>query len=148
MGQPLTQNDVTSIETNHLDDVRLAAAKILETCGSHRIFAFYGSMGAGKTTLIKSICELLGSEDVVKSPTFSIVNEYDSPAGSIFHFDFYRIENLAEVFDIGFEEYLASGSYCFMEWPELIAPLVPEDAVAINITVLGPEQRKITIAMQ
>ena len=78
---------------------------------------------------------------------FSIVNEYDSPAGSIFHFDFYRIENLSEVFDIGFEEYLASGSYCFMEWPELIEPLVPEEAVTINITVTGPEQRKITIAM-
>jgi tRNA threonylcarbamoyladenosine biosynthesis protein TsaE len=147
MGQPLTQDGVTSIETQHPDDVRLAAAKILESYGSHRIFAFYGTMGAGKTTLIKAICELLGSEDVVKSPTFSIVNEYDSPAGSIFHFDFYRIENLSEVFDIGFEEYLASGSYCFLEWPELIAPLVPEEAVTINITVTGPEQRKITIAM-
>ncbi|MEY3443685.1 MAG: hypothetical protein RLZZ519_1966 [Bacteroidota bacterium] len=96
MGQPLTQDGVTSIETQHPDDVRLAAAKILESYGSHRIFAFYGTMGAGKTTLIKAICELLGSEDVVKSPTFSIVNEYDSPAGSIFHFDFYRIENLSE----------------------------------------------------
>ncbi len=147
MGPPAAQNDVPSIETHDLDDVRLAAAKILESYGSHRIFAFYGTMGAGKTTLIKSICELLGSEDVVKSPTFSIVNEYDSPVGSIFHFDFYRIENLSEVFDIGFEEYLASGSYCFMEWPELIEPLVPEEAVEINITVTGPEQRKITIAM-
>ncbi|HEX2900140.1 MAG TPA: tRNA (adenosine(37)-N6)-threonylcarbamoyltransferase complex ATPase subunit type 1 TsaE [Bacteroidia bacterium] len=148
MGQPLTQNGVTSIETNHPDDVRLAAAKMLEICGSHRIFAVYGTMGAGKTTLIKALCQLLGSEDVVKSPTFSIVNEYDSPSGSIFHFDFYRINSLSEVFDIGFEEYLASGSYCFMEWPELIEPLVPEDAVEIKITVTGPEQRKITIAMR
>lgn len=104
-------------------------------------------MGAGKTTLIKAICALLGSDDVVKSPTFSIVNEYDSPAGTIYHFDFYRIENLAEVFDMGFEEYIASGNYCFMEWPELIEPLIPEDAAEIRITVTGPQERTIKIAM-
>lgn len=122
--------------------VRLAAAKILESCGSHRIFAFYGTMGAGKTTLIKAICELLAAKTSSKARRFPLSMSTIVPAGSIFHFDFYRIENLSEVFDIGFEEYLASGSYCFMEWPELIEPLVPEEAVTINITVTGPGTKK------
>jgi tRNA threonylcarbamoyladenosine biosynthesis protein TsaE len=131
----------------HLEEVPAAAAKVLEVCGSHRIFAIFGAMGAGKTTLIKALCKSLGSEDVVKSPTFSIVNEYDSDAGSIFHFDFYRIKDLSEVFDIGFEEYIGSGAYCFLEWPELIEPLIPEEAVALRFVVEGPDQRKITIAL-
>ena len=105
-------------------------------------------MGAGKTTLIKAICKLLGSEDIVKSPTFSIVNEYDSAAGSIYHFDFYRIQDLSEVFDIGFEEYIDSGNYCLLEWPELIEPLIPEHAAEINISVTGPTERTVKIALR
>lgn len=148
MVHAVTENGETVLRTHHPEEVAAVAARILEICGTHRVFAIFGTMGAGKTTLIKSLCQSLGSLDVVKSPTFSIVNEYDSPAGSIFHFDFYRIENLTEVYDIGFEEYLASGAYCFMEWPELIAPLIPEDAVEIKISIEGPEERMIKIAMR
>jgi tRNA threonylcarbamoyladenosine biosynthesis protein TsaE len=148
MRQAVTEKGETIIETRSPDEVPDAAAKVLEICNSRRIFAIFGTMGAGKTTLIKALCALLGSGDVVKSPTFSIVNEYDSLTGSIYHFDFYRIESLAEVFDIGFEEYIASGNHCFMEWPELIEPLIPEDAVEIRITVTGPEERTIKIAMR
>jgi tRNA threonylcarbamoyladenosine biosynthesis protein TsaE len=137
-----------TVEIAHLDEVEIAAARVLEICASRRIFAIYGAMGAGKTTLVKALCKLLGSDDVVKSPTFAIVNEYDSPAGSIFHFDFYRIKDLSEVFDIGFEEYIASGSYCFLEWPELIEPLVPEEAAELHISVAGAEQRLIKIALR
>lgn len=138
----------TSVHIGSLDEVPAAAAKVLEICGSHRIFAIFGAMGAGKTTLIKAICKLLGSEDIVKSPTFSIVNEYDSAAGSIYHFDFYRIKDLSEVFDIGFEEYIESGNYCLLEWPELIEPLIPEDAAEIRISVTGPTERTVKIALR
>jgi tRNA threonylcarbamoyladenosine biosynthesis protein TsaE len=131
-----------------LDEVPTVAARILEICESRRIFAIFGAMGAGKTTLIKALCGLLGSTDVVKSPTFSIVNEYDSAAGSIYHFDFYRIKAISEVFDIGFEEYIDSGCYCFLEWPELIAPLVPEEAVEIRMSVIGPTERMVKIALR
>jgi tRNA threonylcarbamoyladenosine biosynthesis protein TsaE len=148
MRQAVTEKGETIIETRHPDEVPDAAAKVLEICNSRRIFAIFGTMGAGKTTLIKALCALLGSGDVVKSPTFSIVNEYESLNGSLYHFDFYRIESLAEVFDIGFEEYIASGNYCFLEWPELIEPLIPEDAVEIRITVTGAEERTIKIAMR
>ena len=137
-----------SLPMRQLEEVPLVAARILEICESRRIFAIFGAMGAGKTTLIKELCRLLGSEDVVKSPTFAIVNEYDSAAGSIFHFDFYRIKGLNEVFDIGFEEYIDSGSYCFLEWPELIEPLIPEEAAEIRISVTGPEDRMVKIALR
>lgn len=148
MQQVVKETGETVLTTKHPDEVPDAAAKILEICGSRKIFAIYGAMGAGKTTLIKSFCHVLGTEEVVKSPTFSIVNEYESRVGSIYHFDFYRIESLAEVFDIGFEEYLAAHHYCFMEWPELIEPLIPEEAVEIKIMVTGPEERTIKIAMR
>jgi tRNA threonylcarbamoyladenosine biosynthesis protein TsaE len=137
-----------TVEIGRLEEVASAAARILEICAARRVFAIYGAMGAGKTTLVKALCKLLGSEDVVKSPTFAIVNEYDSPGGSIFHFDFYRIKDLSEVFDIGFEEYITSGNYCFLEWPELIEPLVPEEAAVLNISVTGAEERMIKIALR
>ncbi len=140
--------DSLTVKTQHPDEVGAAAARILEICGSRRIFAIYGTMGAGKTTLVKALCAELGTEDTVKSPTFSIVNEYDSPSGAIFHFDFYRIKGIGEVYDIGFEEYIDSGSYVFMEWPELIEPLIPEETVSLHISVEGTLERTIKIALQ
>jgi len=103
--------------------------------GSGKVFAFYGKMGAGKTTFIKAICEELGVKEVITSPTFAIVNEYTTePDGeSIFHFDFYRIKKLEEVYDMGYEDYFYSGALCFLEWPELIDDLLPEDAVKVTI---------------
>ncbi len=112
------------------------AKKLMAQFPEERVFAFYGKMGAGKTTFIQSVCKTLGSDDAVTSPTFALINEYNSPkAGSIFHFDFYRIKNLEEVFDLGYEDYLYSGSYCLIEWPELIESLLPENKVRVSIEV-------------
>ena len=121
---------MTTIEIKDLEHIREAARKFIEHIGDHRVFAFYGKMGAGKTTFIKAICEELGVEDVITSPTFAIVNEYSH---NIFHFDFYRIKKLEEVYDMGFEEYFYSGALCFIEWPELIEEVLPEDAVKVTI---------------
>jgi tRNA threonylcarbamoyladenosine biosynthesis protein TsaE len=127
------------IRISNLDNIREAARQFIENIGDHRVFAFYGKMGAGKTTFIKAICEELGVEDVITSPTFAIVNEYTSqsslltPNDSIFHFDFYRIKKLEEVYDMGFEDYFYSGSLCFIEWPELIEEVLPDDAVKVTI---------------
>ncbi len=100
-----------------------------------RIFALNGSMGAGKTTLVKSICAFLGSSDTVTSPTFSMVNEYLLPTGQpVYHFDFYRLKSLEEAYNIGYEEYFYSGNYCFVEWPAIIEPLLPPDSIRVNIT--------------
>jgi len=117
-----------------LEDLLPISKSILEEYKDQRIFAFYGSMGAGKTTLIKSICKALDVIDEVNSPTFSIVNEYfTSTEESVFHFDFYRIKKIEEVYDIGYEEYIFSDNYCFLEWPELIRELLPESFVYISI---------------
>jgi tRNA threonylcarbamoyladenosine biosynthesis protein TsaE len=137
-----------TVHVGGLEEVPAAAEKVLELCAPRKVYAIAGAMGAGKTTLVKALCRALGSHDNVKSPTFSIVNEYASPAGAIYHFDFYRIEDLSEVFDLGFEEYLGSGNYCFLEWPELIEPLIPEDAVELRLAVTGPGDRTIKIAMR
>lgn len=116
-----------------------AARQFVSLIGNHRVFAFYGSMGAGKTTFIKAICEELGVKDVITSPTFAIVNEYSLPpqsegdGASLFHFDFYRIKKMEEVYDMGYEEYFYSGALCFIEWPELIEELLPADAVKVSI---------------
>lgn len=111
-----------------------AAKKVLEVHPNNRIFAFLGSMGAGKTTFIKSICAELGVSDDVTSPTFSIVNEYLTKQGdSLYHFDFYRIKKQEEIMDIGSDEYFYSGNYCFLEWPELVKELLPESVVYISI---------------
>lgn len=130
------------------EDSSHIAEKILSICPNRRIFAIYGNLGAGKTTLVKALCESLGSTDVVKSPTFAIVNEYEGREGSIFHFDFYRIESVEEVYDLGYEEYFDSGHHCFIEWPEMIGGLVPEDAVTIRIEETGPMSRKIELTLQ
>jgi tRNA threonylcarbamoyladenosine biosynthesis protein TsaE len=102
------------------------------------VIAFYGKMGAGKTTFIKALCEELGVEDVITSPTFAIVNEYSLPLGgrlegALYHFDFYRIKKIEEVYDMGYEDYFYSGNLCLIEWPELIEDLLPEDALRVTI---------------
>ncbi len=122
-----------SLAIKNIDNIREAAREFIGHIGEHRVFAFYGEMGAGKTTFIKAICEELGVEDVITSPTFAIVNEYTSSDGPIFHFDFYRIKKLEEVYDMGFEDYFYSGALCFIEWPELIEEVLPEDAVKVSI---------------
>jgi len=124
-----------------------AARQFVEAIGERRVFAFYGKMGAGKTTFIRAVCETLGVTDPVTSPTFAIVNEYKSPSvGSIFHFDFYRIKRMEEAYDIGFEEYLYSGSLCLIEWPELVEELLPTDAVNVTIEVQDDGTRIISFA--
>ncbi len=122
-----------------------AAKIILSDIGNHRVVALFGKMGAGKTTLIKAFCNVLGVEDVVSSPTFALVNEYISGKGEpVFHFDFYRIESIEEVYDIGYEEYIYSGHFCFIEWPEMMMELLPETFVYLSIEETGDGIRQIT----
>ena len=117
-----------------ISEIAEAAKKFVAAMGNRTVFAFYGKMGAGKTTFIKAVCEELGVQDVINSPTFAIVNEYmDGEGEPIYHFDFYRIKNQQEVLDIGYEDYVYSGNVCFMEWPELIEKLLPDDAVKVTI---------------
>ena len=141
------------IKIQSLDTIREAAREFIKYIGDRRVFAFYGKMGAGKTTFVKAICEELGVEDVITSPTFAIVNEYEasltshpSPLTSlsIYHFDFYRIKKLEEVYDMGYEDYFYSGSLCFIEWPELIEDVLPEDAVKVNIDEQPDGTRTVT----
>ena len=121
------------------------ATDILDKCGSKRVFAFDGKMGAGKTTFIKAICEELGVTDVINSPTFAIVNEYrsDETGELIYHFDFYRIKKLDEVYDMGYEDYFYSGALCFIEWPELIEDVLPGDAVKVIIEEVEDGTRSV-----
>ena len=108
--------------------------------------AFCGAMGAGKTTLISAIMEQLGSSDSVTSPTFALVNQYDTADGdTVYHFDFYRINRIEEVFDMGYEEYFYSGDLCLIEWPELVENLLPDDAMVVRIDILSPTERQFTI---
>jgi tRNA threonylcarbamoyladenosine biosynthesis protein TsaE len=124
-----------------------AAKKFLKHTGENKIFAFYGSMGAGKTTIIKAICKVLGAVDIVSSPTFTLVNEYRTSKGeTLYHIDFYRIKKQEEVFDFGIEEYLTGDSYCFMEWPELVEEILPPGTVSVRITVDDDEQRTLLIS--
>jgi tRNA threonylcarbamoyladenosine biosynthesis protein TsaE len=118
-----------------LSEVSEIARKILDEYQDERVFAFYGDLGAGKTTLIKALCNVLGVTEEVTSPSFAIINEYESGGVDlIYHFDFYRIKKLEEVLDIGYEEYLYSGYYCFLEWAEKIEELLPGRFVSITIT--------------
>ncbi len=118
------------------DELFSAGRKLIAEFPDQRVFCFYGEMGAGKTTFIKEICRGLGVTDTTSSPTFAIVNEYlDSQEDSIYHFDFYRIEKLADAYEIGVEDYLYSGNYCFIEWAENIAPLIQPDFVKVYIKV-------------
>ncbi len=124
-----------NLTIHSLDDIRTAAKAFIEQMDQNTVFAFYGKMGAGKTTFIKAVCEELGVSDVVNSPTFSIVNEYrsDDTGELIYHFDFYRIQKIDEVYDMGYEDYFYSGALCFIEWPELIEDLLPGDVVKVTI---------------
>lgn len=133
------------IIVNDLQELRAVAAQILSAYADDRIFLLHGSMGAGKTTLVNALCKELGVEDATSSPTFSIVNEYSGERGTIFHFDFYRLKNEEEALDLGYEDYFYSGAYCFVEWPEKIASLTPDDARQISIEILSPNSRKITV---
>ena len=122
------------IRINTLDEIDAAARQFVDAMGNRRVFAFYGKMGAGKTTFIKAICAAMGVDDVVTSPTFAIVNEYRDAAGkSVYHFDFYRLKRAGEAYDIGFEDYIDSGCVCLMEWPEIIEELLPDDTVRVTI---------------
>jgi len=125
-------------------DIEQAAEWILNNSENRRLFAFYGEMGAGKTTIIKAICEKLGSLDMVSSPTFSIINEYQTAKDELlYHFDFYRIEKREEVYEFGFEEYLDEGYYCFMEWPERIEEILKDEFVKVIISVKDNGQRLV-----
>ena len=134
------------IRIESVDAIAEAARRFVENMGESRVFAFYGKMGAGKTTFIKAVCEALGVEDAINSPTFAIVNEYvDGRGEPIYHFDFYRIKKEQEALDIGFEDYVYSGNVCFMEWPELIENLLPDDAVKVTIEEEMDGGRVLTI---
>lgn len=131
------------LKVSNLNDLPDVARKILEFAGDNRIFLFYGEMGAGKTTLIKALCSVLQVEDTVSSPTFSIVNEYFGSTESIYHFDFYRIKNETEAFDLGYEDYLYSGNYCLIEWPEKISNLLPSKFVELSLLQTSENERVI-----
>ncbi len=127
------------------NDLKEIAEKLISTFPEKRIFAFYGKMGAGKTTFIQAVCRFLGSKDNITSPTFALINEYNTPAsGPVYHFDFYRINDMSEAFDLGYEDYFFSGNYCLIEWPEKIEPLLPHKIVAVSISVDENENRIIT----
>lgn len=134
------------IEIRKLAALQSAARQFINQMGDRKVFAFYGSMGAGKTTFIKAICKELGVNETVGSPTFAIINEYKSGEGNpIFHFDFYRIHKLEEVFDFGYEDYLYSGHICLIEWPELVEQILPEDTVKLLIRETGNGSRILEI---
>ena len=128
------------------DDLPKAAAAILESLDGRSVVAFRGEMGAGKTTLIRAICDALGVTDTVTSPTFAIVNEYRGEGiPPVYHFDFYRIDRIEEAFDFGYEEYFYSGNRCFIEWPEMIESLLPENTLICRFTELEDGRRELTI---
>lgn len=129
-----------------ISDIDTAAKIFVEKFGDKKIFAFYGEMGAGKTTFIKAVCKSMGVTETITSPTFSLVNEYETDNGmTIYHFDFYRIGNIEEVYDFGYEDYFFSDKMCFIEWPELVETLLPEDIVEVKISVDDNEQRLISV---
>ena len=135
------------IVIDSLDELKDVAEAVIESLEGRNVVALFGAMGAGKTTLISAIMEHLGSTDNVTSPTFALVNQYNTAANEpVYHFDFYRINRIEEVFDMGYEEYFYSGELCLIEWPELIEELLPEDAMVVRIEVLSPTERKFTIA--
>lgn len=144
-----------SLVIKDIEHIREAAREFIENMGESRVFAFYGKMGAGKTTFIKALCEELGVEDVITSPTFAIVNEYEvnenssrytlhSSLKKIYHFDFYRIKKIEEVYDMGYEDYFYSGNLCLIEWPELIEDLLPEEALCVTIEEQSDGSRLIS----
>jgi len=133
---------IFSFALTEIDDI---VAEFIHFAADQRIFLFYGDMGAGKTTFIKSLCAALGVKESVTSPTFSIVNEYVAGANKIFHFDFYRLKNQNEALDMGYEEYFYSGAYCFIEWPEKIPDLIPSHYLKVEINALPDQSRQLTV---
>lgn len=133
------------LKIDNIENINQAAQQFVAAMGDSTLFAFYGEMGAGKTTFIKAVCQELGVCDVVNSPTFSIVNDYATVQGShIYHFDFYRLKTPQEALDFGIEEYFAGGSVCLMEWPEEIGSLLPDDAVKVRIAVNADGSRTVS----
>lgn len=134
------------IKVTDLSQIRDAARTFIENMGDDTVFAFYGDMGAGKTTFIKAICEELDVEDVINSPTFAIINEYRSGSGElIYHFDFYRINKIEEAYDLGYDDYFYSGALCFIEWPEKVEELLPGDHIPVTIKVNEDGSRTIQV---
>ncbi len=133
------------ITITSLEDIKTAAQQFIDHIGGNTVFAFYGSMGAGKTTFIKAVCECLGVKEVITSPTFAIVNEYQAEKiqKTIYHFDFYRIKKLEEVYDMGYEDYFYSNALCFLEWPELIEELLPANTKIVKISQLEDGSRVV-----
>jgi tRNA threonylcarbamoyladenosine biosynthesis protein TsaE len=136
--------DRMELTIKNIGELELAAKELIGFAGDEKIFLFYGDMGAGKTTFIKSLSAYLGAGDVATSPTFSIVNEYAIPSGKLYHFDLYRLKNQEEALDLGYEEYFYSGQYCFIEWPEKINGLLPLHYIRVDIKVLGENERLLT----
>jgi len=133
------------ISIKHLDELPQVAKQILELAKQEKIFLFFGEMGAGKTTLISALVVQLGTLDHPSSPTFSIVNEYKTASGSIFHFDFYRLKNQTEALDMGYEDYFFSGNYCLVEWPEKISNLWPEHYIKVSIETINENERILNV---
>ncbi len=134
-----------SLKITSVNQLKKVAIQLISHFPEEKIFAFYGKMGAGKTTFIQSFCAALGSVDNVTSPTFAIINEYsDANSSPIYHFDFYRIKSIEEAFDMGYEDYLYSGNYCLIEWPEKIEQILPEGIIEVKIEADENETRTIT----
>ena len=135
------------IKIQSLESIHEAAREFIAAMGDSTVFALYGKMGAGKTTFVKAVCEELGVTDVITSPTFAIVNEYRSEdtAELIYHFDFYRINKLEEVYDMGYEDYFYSGALCFIEWPELVEELLPGNTIKVSIEEQKDGTRTVTL---
>ena len=135
------------IKIQSLDHIHEAAREFIAAMGDNTVFALYGKMGAGKTTFIKALCQELGVEDVVTSPTFAVINEYlsDIAGELIYHFDFYRIKKLEEVYDMGYEDYFYSGALCFIEWPELVEELLPGNTIKVTIEEQEDGSRRLTM---
>ncbi len=130
-------------DLSSIDD---AARELIDALPDKRIFAFYGEMGAGKTTLIKALCRVLQVTDITSSPSFGLIYEYRTRGSdSVYHFDFYRIEHLEEAYDIGYEDYIDSGQYCFIEWPEKVASLLPPETVNVNLQIVGNNERTMEV---
>ncbi len=128
-----------------LENIEENARTFIDNMGGNTVFAFYGKMGAGKTTFTKALCEALGVQDVINSPTFAIVNEYEAGNGDpIYHFDFYRIKRISEAYDIGVDDYFYSGNLCFIEWPELVEEILPEETVKVTIEETPDGKRRVS----
>ncbi len=134
------------ILTPSLEHIAEAAARFAAAMGPRRVFAFHGKMGAGKTTFIKALCQCLGVDDMVNSPSFAIVNEYQDGRGEpVYHFDFYRLKQLSEAYDMGCEEYFYSGHLCLIEWPDIVSDLLPEDTTHVSIEEMPDGSRRIVV---